>query len=340
MIGKKFIVITSVNPPTEAIAKFAALRDYTVVVVGDKKTPLSWHHPGVHFLDVETQQRDYEFFSATVPFNQYCRKMMGYLYAIANDAAVIVDTDDDNLPYDDWRFPPFTGMFPQLPTDNGFINIYAYYTQHNIWPRGLPFKYVKSRELVSPVMNTCHVGVWQGLVDLDPDVDAVYRLVAEHPDDFRFDVASNMVLNDGTFTPFNSQNTMFTRSCFGLLYLPVTVTFRFTDILRGLVAQLIMAMYDLHLGVTKATAYQIRNPHDLMDDFKDEISCYLYSEKVIDIVRRVISSSHTMLRNLHLAYQALAEECIVEPAEMDCLERWIKAVGAYAKRAPLEQPKD
>ena len=28
-----------------------------------------------------------------------------------------------------------------------------------------------------------------------------------------------------------------------------------------------MALSGLHLGFTKATVYQLRNPHDLMDDF-------------------------------------------------------------------------
>ena len=35
----KFIVITSIFPPTEAIEKFAKLKDWKVVLVGDIKTP-------------------------------------------------------------------------------------------------------------------------------------------------------------------------------------------------------------------------------------------------------------------------------------------------------------
>ena len=37
------------------------------------------------------------------------------------------------------------------------------------------------------------------------------------------------MLGSGTISPFNSQNTLFTRAVFPLLYLPTYVTFRFTD---------------------------------------------------------------------------------------------------------------
>ena len=37
---KKFIVITSIFPPTEAVTAFSGLKDYQLVVVGDKKTPV------------------------------------------------------------------------------------------------------------------------------------------------------------------------------------------------------------------------------------------------------------------------------------------------------------
>ena len=329
MSARRFVVITSINPPTEAVAQFAARGGDSVVVVGDEKTPSSWHHHGVHFLDIATQRRDYAGFAETLPVNQYCRKMTGYLYAMQNGAEVIVDTDDDNLPYEDWRFPPFEGIFPQLPADRGFLNLYAYYTRHNIWPRGLPLDCVKAKHRPEPVSNACRVGVWQALADLDPDVDAIYRLVSEHPDDFRFDDGPALALNEGTFAPFNSQNTAFSRSCFALLYLPVTVSFRFTDILRAWVAQPIMALSGLHLGFTKATVYQLRNPHDLMDDFADEVEVHLHSKTAVDTVRSAIAPARSMLENMRAAYAALLEEGIVAEAEMHCLAQWAAAVRPH-----------
>ena len=83
-------------------------------------------------------------------------------------------------------------------------------------------------------MKDCNVGVWQGLADEDPDVDAIYRLTSDTP--CYFNERNPVVLAKGTVCPFNTQNTIIIKPLFNLLYLPTTATFRFTDILRGLVA--------------------------------------------------------------------------------------------------------
>ena len=36
---KKFVVITTINPKTEAIKKFEELKDWELIIVADKKTP-------------------------------------------------------------------------------------------------------------------------------------------------------------------------------------------------------------------------------------------------------------------------------------------------------------
>lgn len=74
----------------------------------------------------------------------------------------------------------------------------------------------------------------QGLADENPDVDAIYRLTNDTP--CYFDERAPVVLEAGTLCPFNSQNTATRRELFPLLYMPVFITFRFTDILRGLAA--------------------------------------------------------------------------------------------------------
>ena len=39
-----------------------------------------------------------------------------------------------------------------------------------------------------------------------------------------------------TYSPFNSQNTLWRKELLPLAYLPSKVTFRYTDILRGMIA--------------------------------------------------------------------------------------------------------
>ena len=41
-MNKNLIISTSINPPTEAILKFDNLKNWTLIVIGDKKTPKNY----------------------------------------------------------------------------------------------------------------------------------------------------------------------------------------------------------------------------------------------------------------------------------------------------------
>jgi hypothetical protein len=114
-----------------------------------------------------------------------------------------------------------------------------------------------------------------------------------------------------------------------LLYLPSTVTFRFTDILRGLIAQPIMWLYKYCLGVMEATVVQERNPHDYMKDFKLEIPCFIQGEGVIEIVANKISSSLSIQDNLLIAYEELYKNEIVKKNEIELVINWLNDLNEY-----------
>lgn len=257
---KKFIVITSIFPPTEAVISFAKMNDYKLVVVGDKKTPADWSCKNVEYLSMQRQSETGTYLHKVLPYNHYGRKMMGYLFSINKQADLIVDTDDDNIPKQDWSFPSFKGDFPSI-TEKGFVNIYQLYTDKKIWPRGLPLRHISTKYALEQQLKNkkCKVGIWQGLADEDPDVDAIYRLTSDELCYFK-ERSEPVVLSAGTVSPFNSQNTMFAKNLFPLMYLPCLVTFRFTDILRGLIAQPIMWLDHYNLGFTNATVIQKKTP--------------------------------------------------------------------------------
>ena len=327
---KTSIVITSIFAPTEAVTKFAALPDYQLVVAGDKKSPADWSEPNVAYLDVPAQEALGFRMSKKLPFNHYGRKMMGYLHAIREGAEAIVDTDDDNIPYDGWKFPEMEGTFATSAADKGFVNIYKNFTSHHIWPRGYPLDLILNTEHNLKegdlTQETAKIGIWQGLADSDPDVDAIYRLI-DNTEVF-FDKRAPIVLAEGTLCPFNSQNTIVRRELFPLLYLPAYVTFRFTDILRGLVAQPILWAHGYRLGFTEATVLQVRNPHDYMKDFESEIPCYLHPNCVIAAVTRAIDKGNTVSENLRRAYAELAKENIVTAQEIELLDLWLDDLSA------------
>jgi hypothetical protein len=317
------IIITSIFPPTKAVNAFSELRNYRTIVVGDNRSPAEYSNSNVSFLSVKKQAQLGYALHVKLPYNHYSRKNLGYIYAIREGAEIIIDTDDDNIPYPNWSFPEFSGEFDKVNSNMGFINIYNLFTDQNIWPRGLPLNRVRLRLNGSEMRSAqCNVGIWQALADADPDVDAIYRLLYDHPCFFK--KRQPVVLGHGTISPFNSQNTAFGKELFPLLYLPSTVSFRFTDILRGLVAQPIMWLYNYSLGITEATVLQERNPHDYMKDFKSEIPCYIHGEEVIELISGVISTSYSIYDNLKIAYEILVKNGIVEKAEINLVERWIK----------------
>ncbi len=323
---KKAIVITSVFNPTEAVISFSKMNDYQLIVVGDRKTPADWICKNVDYLSIDKQEKLNFETAGLLPYNHYCRKMLGYLKAIKNGAEFIIDTDDDNIPKGDWGFPPFEDQFACISNDKGFVNIYQLFTSQKIWPRGLPLQLINTHFNLesSTEIKDCKIGIWQGLADEDPDVDAIYRLTSDQP--CYFNESDPVVLGNGTVSPFNTQNTIIRRELFPLLYLPTYVTFRFTDILRGLVAQPIMWLYGYHLGFIKATVVQKRNPHDYMKDFISEIPMYEQGEKVIGLVSNAIDPTNTIEVNLHNAYNALLTENIICEKEMETLEAWLKDI--------------
>ena len=323
---KKTIVITSIFNPTEAVYAFSKNTDYQLIVVGDKKTPQNWHCNNVDYMSVQQQENSSYKLAKLLPYNHYCRKMLGYLKAIKNGTEYIVDTDDDNIPKDKWNFPEFEQKYDCTSENRGFINIYQLYTKQKIWARGLPLNLINKQFEIEKDLSSknCKVGIWQGLADEDPDVDAIYRLTDDTP--CYFDEREPVVLSKGTISPFNTQNTIIRKELFPLMYLPTFVTFRFTDILRGLVAQPIMWLYDYQLGFINATVIQKRNPHDYMKDFLSEIPMYQHCERVIELVSNSISKFDSIETNLYNSYKSLLNENIICEKEMITLEAWLKDI--------------
>jgi hypothetical protein len=319
------VVITSIFPPTEAVHRFTEMPGWSLVVAGDKKTPGDWKRDGATMLDIAEQERMGCRIGKQLPFNHYCRKLYGYLWAVRCGAQVIADTDDDNIPYPNWAFDPFDGTYDKTAADLGFVNIYSLFTDMKIWPRGLPLDQVINPKSILKASDLkagkSRVGIWQGLADGDPDVDAVYRLTVNLP--CTFSPRNPVVLSAGTLSPFNSQNTFYRKELFPLLYLPAFVTFRFTDILRGLVAQPILWAAGYELGFSNATVFQERNPHDYTKDFESEVPMYLHGAKVPAIVANVVTPAASVADNLFNAYEALHKAGIVPANELPLLKCWL-----------------
>jgi len=331
MASTTVVVITTIYAPTSAVLAYCGMPALRVVVVGDRKTPTDWTCPPADYLGPDASSGP---LASALPWNHYSRKMLGYIHAIRLGADVIYDTDDDNVPKPGWEVPPFEGTYDTTPGDLGFLNLYASFTDQRIWPRGFPLSLIRDGAAALPeaglTPQPVRVGVWQQLADGEPDVDALYRLVDGRTCDFR--TRAPIVLAPGTLCPFNTQSTAVRRELFPLLYLPSTVTFRFTDILRGLVAQPLMWAAGYRLGFTEATVVQDRNPHNLLADFRDEIPMYLRGADVPDLVSRAIDPGAPVAENLTRAYGALQQAGLVEVGELPRLQAWLDALSLASSR--------
>ena len=74
---EKWIIVTSVNEPTDQIKQLAAIKDFQLLVVGDKKTNQSWSYKNTIFLSLADQEAlGFNTFVNT-PLHSYTRKNIG-----------------------------------------------------------------------------------------------------------------------------------------------------------------------------------------------------------------------------------------------------------------------
>lgn len=308
------IVITSINRPTKAVKQLAKLGQ--VIVAGDNKSPKNWELKGAVFLSIEDQHYRYKKFSRLVAEDHYARKNLAYLEAIKYD--YIYETDDDNFPYSSFRF--YTKKLTGIEIGgNQILNIYSLFTRKKIWPRGLPLTKIQSKarlfkkKAVEPVLV-------QSLADRDTDVDAIFRLTIGS--EVKFAKNKAFVVKKRCYTPCNSQNTLWKKEIFPLLYLPSTVNQRVCDIWRGYIAQRLLWKINQQLVFTSPTVYQVRNPHNLMKDFNDEIDLYTKTEKLIKSLD-LISLSGDVKTMLYQVYKNLIELGFFKKSELDILYHWL-----------------
>lgn len=325
-MDKKCLVLTTVHKVTEAARKFAN-SDYDLIIVGDRKTPDDYHALDCVFLDAKTQQKRYPRLSRLLPWNSYSRKNLGYLYAIQNGYDVIAESDDDNVPYDDWG--ALDHAFSHTVIAPRYPNVYSLFSDELIWPRGFPLEKIQAGEEI--LMENAlfeergdNVFIIQNLVDGDPDVDAVFRLVFGTKD-VRFKPGA-VLLAKGVLSPFNTQNTFWVkRLAFPFLWLPATTTFRHCDILKSYVAQYGIWRRGGQLAFASASAFQHRNPHDLVDDFRQELPLYLDFHKTMEALGGVDLQGDD--DDLYAMYHALYKSGIVARNELRLVEEWLKAVA-------------
>lgn len=322
------ICVTSIHEPKSAFIQYRAIYESPIYWVGDRKSPAITTN-AVRSITLQDQLKIEDLtLPGLLPIDHYSRKNIGYLLALQDGADWILDTDDDNFPRVPYEpFPSDTCDCTVLTGSKGRVNIYKYFTDHNVWPRGLGYQFDEAQP-VSTDATSDSVAVWQGLADGDPDVDAIYRLAGLG--EVSFDSGPIIALDQGLYCPFNSQNTMWKARYLSYAYLPSTVTFRFTDILRGYVAQRGLWAHDCRLGFVGPNVFQDRNEHDLLKDLESELIMYKSIDRLVSILEELtLTACET--DNLLVMYDALASAGIVQANELEILAAWLDDVAYVAR---------
>lgn len=328
-------VVTTIfapGPVLRALAAGCAANGWHFAVAGDAKSPHDFGLEGCDWWPLARQGASGFAYARLCPTGHYARKNVGYLAAVAAGAERIVETDDDNIPEPDF-FAPLPEQTPaRLATGKGWHNVYRHFLPPAgpgepppAWPRGLPLEMVgEPAGPLGPEPHLVHAPIQQGLADDNPDVDAVFRLTRPLPLRFAPD-AGPVALGRGQWCPFNSQNTVFYRQAFPLLYLPAHCSFRMTDIWRGLVAQRIGWECGWQLLFRAPTVRQERNAHDLTRDFAEELPGYLHNARIAAALEALPLSggADAIPDNLRACYRLLVEMELVGAGELVLLDAWL-----------------
>lgn len=280
---KKCVIITTINEPTKTIYAHIANTAYDCIIVGDKKTPDTYKDLKCIYLDVTKQKEMYPELADIIPYNHYCRKNLGYIYAIQNNYELIYETDDDNIPYENFDNiinEPATHLIEE--TSRKWINIFKYFTNGgHIWPRGYPLSLVKSESNFRIEETTKKPSIICGLVENDPDVDSIFRLTSN--EQVKWEKDKKIFIANKNYSPFNTQNTFWlNKEIFMAMLIPSTVSFRYCDILRGIIASRLLEETDNNIMFTSPNVRQDRNEHNLMSDFKSEVDMFLHNETILN----------------------------------------------------------
>lgn len=262
---KKIIVTTTINKPTEAIKKYARMKGWELIVVGDLKTPHEAYE-GYDYLTPEWQKTHYPQLSRALGWNCIQRRNIGIVEAYTRGADIIATVDDDNIPYDTWGQNVVLGeeiTVRYYKTHQEVFDPLSVTEYPMLWHRGFPIELLSEKNFIDDAGETritpyVQADLWNGA----PDVDAICRIVYQPECMFTYQgkYTSNVMM------PFNSQNTFIHRKVIPDYFLYPQIG-RMDDIWA---AYHLQKKYGNCVVFSEASVYQERNPHNVAHDLQAE----------------------------------------------------------------------
>ena len=293
------------------------------IIIGDLKTPKEVRSlcegftekfkMNIRYLDIDDQEdalKNYKELWKLIPFNDGVRKIIGTFLAYMEGCDRLIMVDDDNFPIrgDFFGSHNIVGANTEIElitSDTGWYNVaeamveknrIPFYARGYPWPERFKKSIITKQRKKGKVVSNC------GMVLGDPDVDAVSRLfwpIKTIAMDSRFE--PNYGLGEGTWAPFNDQNTAICREIMPVFFRPPS-TGRNCDIWTSyVIVKLAEHMGDI-ISYGHPLVRQDRNIHDDWEDYEIE-----------DLANRATELFVTILRNTKLTadtYEGALEQLI------------------------------
>ncbi|KAL7551578.1 hypothetical protein ACHAWF_014761 [Thalassiosira exigua] len=378
---KQWGVVTTIFNPTRAVARVAKIPSWCLVIVPDLKTPVGYitklkyllnqtNNTAQHFsmsrifyLSKEVQQKwqnvagPFGAFVQSLQWNHFCRKNLGYLFAITHGAEFIFDFDDDNFIRLDKNGSPLKllpkgkgGSTMKLPNVAVVMQGASVFNHHPImgatvggsWARGFPISSINDDTTrgevafnleVDFVARDREIGVIQILADGDPDVDAIHRMTKPLP--MSFESNASVMVPVHSYSPYNAQATIHTKNAFWALLLPGTVHGRVSDIWRAYFAQCIFADVGLRLVFSPPAVSQDRNDHDYLADFNAEQDLYERAGPLIEYLREWdCHMCDTVPKRMEALWINLYERGYIEIDDVYAVQMWLEVLAQVGYNFP------
>lgn len=283
---KKFIVTTTINYPTEATIKYSEKKDWTLIVVGDLKTPhKEYEKLNCIYLHPEEQEKKYKNLSDCIGWRSIQRRNIGFVESYNLGADIIATVDDDNIPYDDWGSDVYVNQEIECDlyeSENQFFDPLSVTNTPEIWHRGYPIELLQTKNKVEYKGKTKRkVLIQSDLWDGDPDIDAMARLSIKPI--VKYNV--NKPFCSNKVSPFNSQNTFLSREV-----IPFYSVFPFVGRMDDIWGSYVLQHYFPNsLIYNRSSVYQDRNIQDLITNLENEIIGYRNTYNLLNNIQNWMS---------------------------------------------------
>ena len=249
------------------------------------------------YLSIKDQLRLSYNILKYISMNSYCRKNIGYLFAIEHGAKEIFEIDDNimikNSNYINYIFKKeFYERITLCKNNKGeMINPYSYFGLNHIWPRGFRLNNLNIDlnniyiNLASSQINLKPL-IYQGLINGEPDIDSFFFLTRTEKKskiDIVFPKNYPLIYLPGNYIPINSKNTKYLYDIFPTLILPSSFNERLADIFRGYIMQCYSWRYNGATIYMNSDAFSVSNK-SLYDFYLAEKDLYYKLEKFLKIL--------------------------------------------------------